>query len=77
MNDTKDFWKKADGEDLPEFDKEVIALQENKLDNNDCYYQVVFAHRPADTIHVETYGEGGWNIPEIKWWLDLELPIEY
>lgn len=60
-------------EDLPEFDREVIALQ--RIIGH--HYRVVFAHRPADTINIETYGKGGWNIPEIKWWLDLELPIEY
>lgn len=73
-------WKPADGDDLPEIDREVIAL----LDND----KVVFAHRPnpngwdgksLSTGKVEhytpkTYDNGGWNIPDVKFWLDVELP---
>ena len=50
-------------------------------------YKVVFAHRPnpdgwdgksLTTGEVEhyipkTYGKGGWNIPDIKWWLDYDI----
>ena len=74
-------WKPADGDDLPEIDREVIAL----LDNG----KVVFAHRPPeywdgkdiDTGKVtrnypKTYDKGGWNIPNVKYWLDVELPKE-
>jgi hypothetical protein len=74
-------WKDAQGDDLPEIDREVIAL----LDNG----KVVYAHRPSehwdgkniDTGKVtrnypKTYGKGEWNIPNIKWWLDLKLPYE-
>lgn len=69
--------KPADGDDLPEIDREVIAL----LDNG----KVVFAHRPPEywdgkdivtgkvTRHYpKTYDKGGWNIPNVKWWLDVD-----
>ena len=76
----ENIWKPADGNDLPEIDMEVIAL----LDNG----KVGFAHRPdpkgwdgksITTGEVEhytpkTYGKGGWNIPDVKWWLDCSLP---
>ena len=71
-------WKPADGEDLPEIDREVIAL----LDNG----KVVFAHRPPEywdgkniitgkvTRHYpKTYDKGGWNIPNVKYWLDYNI----
>ena len=74
-------WKHADGNDLPEIDREVIAL----LDNG----KVVFAHRPPEywdgknivtgkvtRNYPKTYGKGGWNIPDVKFWLDVELPKE-
>lgn len=70
-------WKDAQGDDLPEIDREVIAL----LDNG----KVVFAHRPPeywdgkDIItgkvtrnYPKTYDKGGWNIPNVKWWLDVD-----
>ena len=72
-------WKPANGDDLPIIDREVIAL----LDNG----KVVFAHRPPEywdgkniitgkvTRHYpKTYGKGGWNIPNVKWWLDCSMP---
>lgn len=73
--------KPADGDDLPEIDREVIAL----LDNG----KVVFAHRPPEywdgkdivtgkvTRHYpKTYDKGSWNIPNVKYWFDVELPKE-
>lgn len=72
-------WKPADGDDLPEIDREVIAL----LDNG----KVVFAHRPPEywdgkniitnevtRYEPKRYNKGGWNLPDVKWWLDLDLP---
>ena len=72
-------WKSANGNDLPEIDREVIAL----LDNG----KVVFAHRPSeywdgkDIItgkvtrnYPKIYDKGGWNIPDVKWWLDCSIP---
>lgn len=73
------FLKPADGDTLPEINREVIAL----LDNG----KVVFAHRPPkywdgkDIVtgkvtrnYPKTYDKGGWNIPNVKWWLDVNLP---
>ena len=73
-------WKDAQGDDLPEIDREVVALLNNG--------KIVFAHRPdpkgwdAKSIITEkvehytpdTYGKGGWNIPDVKWWLDCSIP---
>ena len=72
-------WKSADGDDLPEIDREVIAL----LDNG----KVVYSHRPPEywdgkdivtgkvtRNYPKTYDKGGWNIPNVKWWLDCSLP---
>lgn len=79
-------WKSSDGEDLPEIDREVVILyQRYPLEN--CEYSVGFGHRPKeywDGKNVDTgeitryypkrYDKGGWNGPNIKWWLDLNLP---
>lgn len=72
-------WIDAQGDDLPKYDREVIAL----LDNG----EVVFAHRPPEywdgkdivtgkvtRNYPKTYGEGGWNIPDVKYWLDIIFP---
>lgn len=81
-------WKPADGDDLPEIDREVIVLyQRYPLEGNE--YAVCFAHRPreyCDGMNVTTgevtryypkrYDKGGWNSPNIKWYLDLDLPIK-
>lgn len=78
----KHLWKDAQGSDLPNFDRDVIAL----LDNG----KVVFAHRPypkgwdgksITTGKVEhytpkTFGKGGWNIPNVRCWLNVGLPKE-
>ena len=78
-------WKDAQGEDLPEIDREVIALIQ---DEDDAWItKVVFAHRPPEywdgkniltnevtRYEPKRYDKGGWNIPNVKWWLDLELP---
>ena len=74
-------WKDAQGDDLPEIDREVVAL----LDNG----KVVFAHRPPEfwdgkniitgkvtRNYPKTYDKGGWNIPDVKWWLDCSMPKE-
>ena len=75
----ENLWKPADGDDLPEIDREVISL----LDNG----KVVFAHRPPEywdgkniatgkitRNYPKTYDKGGWNIPDVKWWLDCSMP---
>ena len=79
-------WKDAQGDNLPEIGREVIALIQ------DCkgMYKIVFAHRPnpdgwdgkslstGEVFHYEpkTYDKGGWNMPDVKYWLDIDLPKE-
>lgn len=74
-----EIWHKAQGKDLPETGREVIALQGLKEGG----YSVVFAHRTkkpsvvvdavtGDVLHYSV--KEGWNIENIKWWLDIELP---
>ena len=73
--------KRADGDDLPEIDREVIALVEEN-----GHYKVVFAHRPpeywdgrnilTDEItrnYTKRYDKGEWNQPNVKWWLDINI----
>ena len=81
LHQVLDKWKNAQGDDLPEIDREVIALTMKG--------KVVFAHRPnpdgfdcrnIDTGKIEhmtpkTYDKGGWNQPNLRYWLDIELPI--
>ena len=75
-------WKPADGDDLPEIDREVIALVEENE-----HYKVVFAHRPPEywdgeniltgevtRYYPKRYDKGDWNQPDVKWWLDIEIP---
>jgi hypothetical protein len=84
-------WKPADGDDLPEIDREVIALQEIFPEEIDVesLLKVVIAHRPnpngwdgrsISTGKVEHYTpktyEGGWNLPNVKYWLDVPIPDE-
>jgi len=74
-------WKDAQGDDLPQIDREVIVLDKDG--------KVSFGHRPnkkgylgkslltnnVETFYPHTYGKGGWNIPNLKYWLDVEIPI--
>ena len=75
----KNLWKPADGDDLPEIDREVVVLLSNG--------KVAFGHRPKEswtgknidtgevtTYYPKRYDKGGWNIPDVKYWLDCELP---
>lgn len=78
----QDHWHDAQGDDLPPINKEVIVL----LDNG----KVCFAHRPVESYitisiinHSEReeyypkhYDKGGWNISNVKWWLDVAIPTE-
>jgi len=85
----ENLWKPADGDELPEYEREVVVLhQPYPLEGSE--YAVGFAHRPdpkgwdgtniatGKTEHYtpKTYDKGGWNIHNIKWFLDLELPVE-
>ena len=74
---------------LPPIDEEVIVLldREGDIDLGDCY-KVCFAHRPnpygweaksaltgkAERYIPKLHGKGGWNIPGVKFWLDVDLP---
>ena len=88
----ENLWKPADGEDLPEIGREVVAFQEifpTKVDAPSLF-KIVVAHRPNPegydgksiaTGEVEhytpkTYDKGGWNIPNVKYWLDCLMPKE-
>ena len=78
-------WKRADGDDLPQYNREVIVLYQPHIDDD---YHVGFGHRPNpngyDAKSIKTgivshytpkiYDKGGWNAPNIVWWLDLDLP---
>ena len=80
-------WKPADGDDLPEIDREVVVFTQNFPDDAGIM-KVAIAHRPnpngwdgrniltGEVNHYtpKTYDKGGWNIPDVKWWLDLDLP---
>lgn len=85
MDAKKNLWHKAtDPKDLPEIDREVIALQ--GLKGGGC--RIVFAHRPQSSwvgVNIITgeqtvrkpkrYGKGKWNMPDVKWWLDIDIPL--
>jgi hypothetical protein len=75
----QNLWHDAQGDDLPAIDKEVIVLCNNG--------KVCYGHRPKEywdgkniatgevTRHYpKRYDKGGWNIPDVKWWLNVELP---
>ena len=80
-------WKPADGDYLPEIDREVVVFTQNFPDDAGIM-KVAIAHRPnpngwdgrsiltGEVGHYtpKTYDKGGWNIPDVKWWLDLDLP---
>lgn len=82
-------WKSADGEDLPELEREVVAFTQN-FPNDAGIMRVCIAHRPdpkgwggrniltGEVNHYtpKTYGKGGWSIPDVKIWLDCNLPFK-
>lgn len=77
-------WHDAQGDDLPPIDDEVIVL----CDDGHGGYKICFGHRPykkgylgkslvtgnIETYYPQTYGKGGWNIPDVRWWLDVPIP---
>lgn len=85
--EVKEIWKSANGEDLPEYDREVVVFTQNFPDDAGIL-RVAIAHRPnpngfdgknVTTGKVEhytpkTYDKGGWSIPDVVWWLDCDLP---
>jgi hypothetical protein len=86
---SQNLWHDAQGDILPDIDREVIVLtQPYPLEGSE--YAVYLAHRPnldgydgkslvtgnIETYYPQTYGKGEWNIPDVKYWLDVELPKE-
>lgn len=88
-------WLDAQGDNLPEIDREVIVLvdylAQKKVDGPEHHSLMVsFGHRPdpkgwdgKDIITGKvthrtpvTYDKGGWNQPNVKYWLDVKLPEE-
>jgi len=80
-------WKSADGDDdLPELEREVIVFTQEK----GLSPRVGIAHRPnpngwdgtsistGKTEHFQPmlYGKGGWSLPNVKWWLDVDFPFK-
>lgn len=79
-------WKSADGEDLPEIDREVVVFTQKE----GLSPRVGIAHRPnpkgwdgtsistGKTEHFQPmlYGKGGWSLPDVKIWLDCNLPFK-
>lgn len=79
----KQVWHDAQGEYLPEYDREVIAIC-------GANGQICFAHRPnpkgwfgkslttgkASHYEPKTYGVGGWNLEDVVFWLDVEIPYD-
>jgi hypothetical protein len=76
-------WKPADGGDLPEYEREVVVFTQD-FSNDAGIMRVAIGHRPnpegctGETRHYtpQCYDKGGWNIPSVKYWLDLPLPEE-
>jgi len=82
-------WKDAQGDDLPEIDREVIVLVKSLPEHEDSLLKVYFAHRPPEywegknictgeitRYEPKRYDKGGWNQPNVVYWLDVELPKE-
>lgn len=82
-------WKDAQGDDLPEIDREVIVLVKSLPEHEDSLLKVSFAHRPPEywmgksistgeitRYEPKRYNKGGWNQPNVVYWLDVELPKE-
>ena len=69
----KIIWHDAQGDDLPEIDREVVVI----CDDHYGGYKVCFGHRPDPKGWIGkpiSYGKGEWNIPDVKWWLDVDIP---
>lgn len=82
-------WKDAQGDDLPEIDREVIVLVKSLPEHEDSLLKVSIAHRPPEywmgknigtgeitRYEPKRYGNGSWNQPNVVYWLDVELPKE-
>lgn len=74
-------WKSADGDDLPEIDREVIVFTQTERQ----YPKVAIAHTmpmgdwkqfDGNRYYLERNGEVGWSLPDVKIWLDCNLPLK-
>ena len=65
------------GCELPAIDREVIVITDNG--------RVCFAHRPdpdgiagrnvdGKVVHIMPMLYDGWSIPDVRYWLDVEMP---
>lgn len=85
----ENLWKDAQGDNLPEIDREVIVLVKTLPEHEDSLLKVSFAHRPPKywmgksistgeitRYEPKRYDKGGWNQPNVVYWLDIELPKE-
>ena len=62
-------WHDAQGKKLPKIGREVIVL----IQSGDESLIVGFGYRPNPKAE-STYDMGKWNQPNVKYWLDVELP---
>lgn len=76
-------WKDAQGDDLPDYDREVVVLVQHAPEYPDAL-RVSFGHRPdpkgyvvvkGEKLYARTYDKG-WNQPNVRYWLDTKLPYE-
>ena len=74
-------WKSADGDDLPEIDREVVVFTQTERQ----YPKVAIAHTipmgdwkqfDGNRYYLERNGEVGWSLPDVKWWLDCKMPYK-
>lgn len=77
-----DPWKDARGDDLPVYDREVVVLIQDYPDDDE-HLRVAYGHRPNpngyvtkddERLYPMTYGIGGWNGKNVRYWLDVKLP---
>ena len=76
-------WKDAQGDDLPDYDREVVVLVQHVPEYHDSL-RVSFGHRPdpkgyvvvnGEKLYARTFGKG-WSLPNVRYWLDARLPYE-
>lgn len=74
-------WHLADGDYLPEIDREVIVFTQTERQ----YPKVAIAHTmpmgdwkqfDGNRYYLERNGEVGWSLPDVKIWLDAPLPFK-
>lgn len=74
-------WHLADGDELPEIDREVIVFTQTERQ----YPKVAIAHTmpmgdwkqfDGNRYYLERNGEVGWSLPDVKIWLDCKMPFK-